>query len=232
MNDMKILVVEDDRSVASLITTTLKLNHYSCLTAATGREAISLCASHHPDLLLLDLGLPDLDGVEVIRTIRTWSSAVIIIISARGEDSDKIEALDSGADDYLTKPFSIEELLARIRAAGRRMQVLAARGEQNPVYTNGNLSIDYAARCVTVAGKEVHLTAIEYKLLTLLASHTGRVLTHSYLIDHIWGGGVETDIVSLRVYMTSLRKKLRAADPDTSLIETHIGIGYQMLREE
>ena len=230
MNEMKILVVEDDRSVSSLITTTLKLNQYNYISAGTGNEAISLCASHHPDLILLDLGLPDIDGIEVIRTIRTWSGAVIIIISARGEDSDKIAALDSGADVYLTKPFSIEELLARIRAAQRRMQYIRAGREENPVFTNGDLSIDYTSRQVTLAGKEVRLTAIEYRLLTLLCANVGKVLTHSYIIDQIWGGGVETDIISLRVYMTSLRKKLKAAQPDFSLIETHIGIGYQMLR--
>ena len=230
MNEMKILVVEDDRSVSSLITTTLKLNQYNYISAGTGNEAISLCASHHPDLILLDLGLPDIDGIEVIRTIRTWSGAVIIIINARGEDSDKIAALDSGADDYLTKPFSIEELLARIRAAQRRMQYIRAGREENPVCTNGDLSIDYTSRQVTLAGKEVRLTAIEYRLLTLLCANVGKVLTHSYIIDQIWGGGVETDIISLRVYMTSLRKKLKAAQPDFSLIETHIGIGYQMLR--
>ena len=230
MNEMKILVVEDDRSVSSLITTPLKLNQYNYISAGTGNEAISLCASHHPDLILLDLGLPDIDGIEVIRTIRTWSGAVIIIISARGEDSDKIAALDSGADDYLTKPFSIEELLARIRAAQRRMQYIRAGREENPVFTNGDLSIDYTSRQVTLAGKEVRLTAIEYRLLTLLCANVGKVLTHSYIIDQIWGGGVETDIISLRVYMTSLRKKLKAAQPGFNLIETHIGIGYQMIR--
>ena len=229
MDDMKILVVEDDRSVLNLITTTLKINHYSYIAASTGSEAVSLCASHHPGLILLDLGLPDIDGIEVIRS---WSSAIIIIISARGEDSDKILALDSGADDYLTKPFSIEELLARIRAALRRMQYIASKDEKSPVFANGDLVIDYASRIVTVAGTEVHLTAIEYRLLTLLASNVGKVLTHSFIIDRIWGGGVETDIISLRVYMTSLRKKLRSAQPGLNLIETHIGIGYQMLRAE
>lgn len=230
MNDMKILIVEDDRSVSSLISTTLRINHYSFIAAATGGEAISLCASHHPDLILLDLGLPDIDGIEVIRTVRTWSKAVIIIISARGEDADKITALDAGADDYLTKPFSIEELLARIRAAHRRMQFLSGQGDESAVFQNGSLVIDYASRTVTAAGNEVHLTAIEYRLLTLLSRNAGRVLTHAYIIDHIWGGGVQTDIVSLRVFMTSLRKKLRAADPAFALIETHIGVGYQMLR--
>ncbi len=230
MNEMKILVVEDDRSVSNLITTTLKINHYTYIAASTGNEAISLCASHHPDLILLDLGLPDIDGIEVIRTVRSWSEALIIIISARGEDSDKIMALDSGADDYLTKPFSIEELLARIRAAQRRMKYLSSGSEKTPVFVNGDLTIDYASRQVTLAGKEVRLTAIEYRLLTLLAGNVGKVLTHSYIIGRIWGGGVETDIISLRVYMTSLRKKLKAAQPGFNLIETHIGIGYQMVR--
>lgn len=230
MNEMKILVVEDDRSVSNLITTTLKINHYTFIAASTGNEAISLCASHHPDLILLDLGLPDIDGIEVIRTVRSWSEALIIIISARGEDSDKIMALDSGADDYLTKPFSIEELLARIRAAQRRMKYLSSGSEKTPVFVNGDLTIDYASRQVTLAGKEVRLTAIEYHLLTLLSGNVGKVLTHSYIIGKIWGGGVDTDIISLRVYMTSLRKKLKAAQPGFNLIETHIGIGYQMVR--
>ena len=162
--------------------------------------------------------------------MRSWSEALIIIISARGEDSDKIMALDSGADDYLTKPFSIEELLARIRAAQRRMKYLSSGSEKTPVFVNGDLTIDYASRQVTLAGKEVRLTAIEYRLLTLLSGNVGKVLTHSYIISRIWGGGVETDIISLRVYMTSLRKKLKAAQPGFNLIETHIGIGYQMVR--
>ena len=230
MNEMKILVVEDDRSVSNLITTTLKINHYTYIAASTGNEAISLCASHHPDLIILDLGLPDIDGIEVIQTVRSWSEALIIIISARGEDSDKITALDSGADDYLTKPFSIEELLARIRAAQRRMNYLSSGSEKTPVFVNGDLTIDYTSRQVTLAGKEVRLTAIEYRLLTLLSGNVGKVLTHSYIIGRIWGGGVETDIISLRVYMTSLRKKLKAAQPGFNLIETHIGIGYQMIR--
>ena len=230
MNEMKILVVEDDRSVSNLITTTLKINHYTYIATSTGNEAISLCASHHPDLILLDLGLPDIDGIEVIQTVRSWSEALIIIISARGEDSDKITALDSGADDYLTKPFSIEELLARIRAAQRRMNYLSSGSEKTPVFVNGDLTIDYTSRQVTLAGKEVRLTAIEYRLLTLLSGNVGEVLTHSYIIGRIWGGGVETDIISLRVYMTSLRKKLKAAQPGFNLIETHIGIGYQMIR--
>ena len=233
MNKFMVLVVEDDKLIQNLMSTTLSIHNYRYLTASNASDALLQITSHNPDVIFLDLGLPDIDGIEVIRTIRTWSGAVIIIISARGEDSDKIAALDSGADDYLTKPFSIDELLARIRAAARRMQYIGDRQQsRDAVFVNGDLTIDYAARRVLCAGREVHLTAIEYKLLTLLSVNAGRVLTHSYIIDRIWGGGVETDIVSLRVYMTSLRKKLRAAQPDFGLIETHIGIGYQMLRAE
>ena len=228
MSEMKLLVVEDDRSVLNLIATTLKIHGYSFVTAMTGKEAVSLCASHHPDLILLDLGLPDMDGIDVIRTVRTWSGAMIIIISARGEDSDKILALDSGADDYITKPFSIDELLARIRAASRRMKFVETLNDENSVFTNGDLKIDYASNLVYVKDKEIHLTPIEYKLLCLLARNAGKVLTHSYIIDKIWGSGVDTDIVSLRVYMTSLRKKIRGEE---DFIRTHIGIGYQMIRK-
>jgi len=228
LSEMKLLVVEDDRSVLNLIATTLKIHGYSFVTAMTGKEAVSLCASHHPDLILLDLGLPDMDGIDVIRTVRTWSGAMIIIISARGEDSDKILALDSGADDYITKPFSIDELLARIRAASRRMKFVETLNDENSVFINGDLKIDYASNLVYVKDKEIHLTPIEYKLLCLLARNAGKVLTHSYIIDKIWGSGVDTDIVSLRVYMTSLRKKIRGEE---DFIRTHIGIGYQMIRK-
>ena len=231
MNDMKILVVEDDRPVMNLITTTLKIHEYEYIQAANGAQAISLCSSLNPDLILLDLGLPDIDGIEVIRNVRSWSSAVIIIISARDEDSDKIEALDAGADDYLTKPFSVDEMMARIRAAQRRMQYLNTKTDENAVFVNGPLSIDYASNLVTLNGNEIHLTSIEYKLLCLLAKNVGKVLTHTWIIDRIWGRGVSTDIVSLRVYMTSLRKKLKAYT-GTDLIRTHIGIGYQMVRAE
>ena len=153
----------------------------------------------------------------------------IVVISARGEDDDKIEALDNGADDYLTKPFSVNELLARIRAVQRRLQYPSSAGEEQAVFINGNLKIDYASSLVTLSGHQIHLTPIEYKLLCLLAKNAGKVLTHSYIIDHIWGTGIESDIVSLRVYMTGLRKKLKT-DNEESLIQTHIGIGYQMIR--
>lgn len=229
MSDFTILVVEDDRSVSHLITTTLKLNDYSFLSAANGKDAISLCASKQPDIILLDLGLPDIDGIEVIRTIRTWSQVPVIVISARNEDSDKIAALDTGADDYLTKPFSVDELMARIRASQRRISFLHQNSEQESTFTNGDLEIRYDAAEVYVNKEEVHLTPIEYKILCMLAKNVGKVLTHSYMIQEIWGTGVETDIISLRVYMTALRKKISAGSGD-SMIRTHTGIGYQMIR--
>ncbi len=231
MKESRILIVEDDRSIMNLISTTLKLNQYEYVCASGGKEAVSQCASYAPALILLDLGLPDMDGIDVIRTVRTWSQVPIIVISARGEDSDKIEALDNGADDYLTKPFSVDEMMARIRAALRRSIQLAS-GTSESIYRNGDLFIDYAASIVKRGEREIHLTPIEYKLLCLLSRNTGKVLTHSYIIQHIWGSTMETDIVSLRVYMTSLRRKLNQDESEEALIRTHVGIGYQMIRAE
>ena len=230
MPEFKILVVEDDRSIQNLITTALKINQYTYLNAYNGTEAISTCMSHNPDLILLDLGLPDIDGIEVIKTVRTWSNVPIVVISARDEDSDKIEALDSGADDYLTKPFSVQEMLARIRAVQRRQQYLPSPEHEKSVFENGRLKIDYAAGTAELDGNELHLTPIEYKILCLLSRNVGKVLTHSFIISNIWGNAVDTDIVSLRVYMTSLRKKLKCSDEEEPLIRTRVGIGYQMIR--
>ncbi|MBQ5756550.1 MAG: response regulator transcription factor [Erysipelotrichaceae bacterium] len=230
MPEFKILVVEDDRSIQNLITTALKINQYTYLNAYNGSEAISTCMSHNPDLILLDLGLPDIDGIEVIKTVRTWSNVPIVVISARDEDSDKIEALDSGADDYLTKPFSVQEMLARIRAVQRRQQYLPSPEQEKSVFENGRLKIDYAAGTAELDGNELHLTPIEYKILCLLSRNVGKVLTHSFIISNIWGNAVDTDIVSLRVYMTSLRKKLKCSEEEEPLIRTRVGIGYQMIR--
>ena len=162
MNKPLILVVEDDPPVRNLITTTLKTNDYRYLVAAKGEEAILEASSHNPDIMLLDLGLPDIDGIEVIRNIRSWSNLPIIVISARSEDTDKIEALDAGADDYLTKPFSVEELLARLRATKRRLGSIPSSNRAESVFVNGNLKIDYGAGCAYLNGEELHLTPIEY----------------------------------------------------------------------
>lgn len=233
MNRPTILVVEDDIPVRNLITTTLKTHDYKYLTAPNGSEAVLLASSHNPDVVFLDLGLPDIDGIEVIKQIRSWSNMPIIVISARSEDDDKIEALDSGADDYLTKPFSVEELLARLRVTVRRLSLMNTdAGADSSVYTNGCLKIDYSAGCAYLGEEEMKLTPIEYKLLCLLAKNTGKVLTHTYITQNIWGRSWDNDIASLRVFMATIRKKLEA-DPDSpQYIQTHIGIGYRMMKVE
>lgn len=231
MNKLNILVVEDDTPVRNLITTTLKTHDYKYLTAPNGASAIMEASSHNPDAVLLDLGLPDMDGVEVIKTIRSWSNMPIIVISARSEDTDKIEALDAGADDYLTKPFSVEELLARLRVTQRRLAG-AQSDSSAPVFHNGSLRVDYAAGCAYIGDGELHLTPIEYKLLVLLSQNVGKVLTHTYITQKIWGSSWDNDIVSLRVFMATLRKKLEAAPDSPQYIQTHIGVGYRMMKAE
>ena len=230
MNKPLILVVEDDSTVRNLITTTLKSNEYRFITAPTGEEAIAAATTQQPDIVFLDLGLPDMDGIEIIKRIRTWSQMPIIVISARSEDGDKVAALDAGADDYLTKPFSVTELLARLRVAQRRIAV-AVSNSTDSIFRNGNLTIDYGAGCVTLGGEEMRLTPTEYKLLCLLAKDAGKVLTHTYLTGKIWGSSWESDMASLRVHMATLRKKLEK-DSQTQYIQTHIGIGYRMLKVE
>ena len=187
--------------------------------------------SHNPDIVLLDLGLPDIDGTQVIESIRSWSNMPIIVISARSEDKDKITALDAGADDYLTKPFSVEELLARLRVTQRRLLLLQANSDtDSPIFQNGELKIDYAAGCAYLNGEELHLTPIEYKLLCLLSHNVGKVLTHTFITQQIWGSSWENDIASLRVFMATLRKKLELQKDSPQYIQTHIGVGYRMLR--
>ena len=232
MSKFQILVVEDDAPVRNLITTTLKAHDYRFLTASTGEGAVMEAASHNPDVILLDLGLPDLDGVEVIRRIRSWSNVPILIISARSEDADKIDALDAGADDYLTKPFSVDELLARLRVTQRRLTQMQGSAAQAAVFVNGPLRIDYAAGCVFLEDEELHLTPIEYKLLCLLARNVGKVLTHKFITQSVWGSSWENDVASLRVFMATLRKKLERTPNSPQFIQTHIGIGYRMLKVE
>ncbi len=233
MNKATILVVEDDTPVRNLIVTTLKTHEYKYLTAASGSEALMMASSYNPDVIFLDLGLPDIDGIEVIEQIRSWSNTPIIVISARSEDDDKIKALDAGADDYLTKPFSVEELLARLRVTIRRLSLTNPEGGQESTeYTNGELRIDYPAGCAYLGEEELKLTPIEYKLLCLLAKNTGKVLTHTYITQNIWGRSWDNDIASLRVFMATLRKKLEPCPDSPQYIQTHIGIGYRMMKVE
>ena len=233
MNKPLILVVEDDAAVRNLITTTLRAHDYRFLTAGNGEAALLEASSHNPDIVLLDLGLPDMDGVVVIERIRSWSNMPIIVISARSEDSDKIDALDAGADDYLTKPFSVEELLARLRVTQRRLAAAPVGGTSvEAVFTNGKLRVDYAAGCAFLDGQELHLTPSEYKLLCLLCKNVGKVLTHTFITQQIWGRSWDNDVASLRVFMATLRKKLEKEPDSPQYIQTHIGVGYRMLKVE
>ncbi len=232
MNKPLILIVEDDVCVKNLIATTLETTQsYRLHTAVNGEQAIIEAASQNPDVILLDLGLPDMDGVDIIKKVRSWTTTPIIVISARSEDKDKIDALDAGADDYLTKPFSVDELLARLRVAMRRASY--SKSDANgagSVFVNGDLKIDYALGCAYFEGQELHLTPYEYKLLCVLAQNVGKVLTRTYILKEVWGSTMESDVASLRVYMTMLRKKIEKDPAEPKYIQTHVGIGYRMLR--
>ncbi|MDR1243554.1 MAG: response regulator transcription factor [Deltaproteobacteria bacterium] len=225
-----ILVVEDDGAVRSLITTALTMFGYKVGHARDGAEAIMEAVSLQPELFILDLGLPDMDGVDIIARLRMWTNNPIIVVSARGEIHDKIAALDAGADDYLTKPFSVEELMARVRAALRKMSYDNSPQKGANVFVNGGLRIDYAANSVFVDNMEIHLTPMEYKLLYLLSRNVGKVLTHRYILQEIWASDFESTTQSLRVFMASLRKKIEKKRSEPLLLKTHLGIGYRMVR--
>lgn len=227
----KILVVEDDATVRNLVLTALEAQSFDLLAESTGRGAIASAATNAPDVVLLDLGLPDIDGIEVVRAIRVWSQMPIIVVSARSEDADKIVALDAGADDYLTKPFSVGELQARIRTTLRRSSYLSnAPMRESSTFENGDLRIDYSAGVAYLSGEELHLTPIEYKLLCLLSHNVDRVLTHSFILNEVWGAEHQADLASLRVFMGMLRKKIESDPAHPRYIQTHVGVGYRMIR--
>ncbi len=222
-----ILVVEDEPQMRKFVRITLESNDYRVLEAATGDEAIRRAAEHTPDAVLLDLGLPDVDGSKVIERIREWSATPILVISARSQEESKVRALDSGADDYLTKPFGAAELMARLRVALRH----AARSREAPsaiVRIGDEIEIDLVKRVVRCRGEEVHLTPIEYKLLTLLSKHAGMVMTHKQLLDQVWGPGHAHQMQYLRVYMTQLRHKLELDPARPKYLLTEPGIGYRL----
>lgn len=226
----RILVVEDDVAIANLIKMTLATQHYEFVIAQDGNSALQKAITMKPDVYILDLGLPDIDGVELITKIRSWTQTPIIVVSARGEEYDKINALDAGADDYVTKPFSVEELLARIRVALRRAAYEYPPEQENATFTNGYLQINYVDQTVLVNGKEIHVTPIEYKLLVVLSKHVGKVLTHNFILKEIWHNALQSDIPSLRVFMATLRKKIEDDPAQPKLIQTHVRVGYRMLR--
>lgn len=225
-----ILIVEDEKPIRHFLKVTLETQKYRCIEAQNGALALSMAASHCADIIILDLGLPDMDGLDVIRKCREWTSIPIIVVSARGHEREKVEALDAGADDYLTKPFGVAELLARIRVALRKKNVENS-DENQPVFIFDNLKIDFEKRLVTILNHEIHLTPIEYNLLTLLAKHHGKVLTHRFIIKEIWGSSAVNDTQTLRVNMGNLRRKIEKDPAQPRYIITEIGIGYRMVEE-
>ena len=222
-----VLVVEDEPQVMRFLRATLPSQGYRVIEATTGEQGLVEAATRTPDLVLLDLGLPDLDGVEVTRRLREWSKVPIIVLSARGREGDKIEALDAGADDYLTKPFGVGELLARMRVALRNA-TRASSGADEAILAAGDLKVDLSARRVSVAGREVHLTRTEYNLLAVLVKHAGKVVTHRQLLREVWGPGAAGQSHYLRVYMGQLRHKLESDPARPRHLETETGVGYRL----
>lgn len=226
-NSATLIVIEDEAQIRRFLRTTLASEGYQVIEAETGRQGLLEAATRKPDLIILDLGLPDMDGVEVIKALRAWSSVPIIILSARSQESDKISALDAGADDYLVKPFSAGELLARIRVALRHVSS-AANGEEEGVFSVDELKVDMIHRKITVSGAEVHLTPIEYRLLTVLVKHAGRVLTHRLLLNEVWGPNYVERAHYLRIYMGTLRHKLEQDPARPRFLLTEVGVGYRL----
>jgi two-component system KDP operon response regulator KdpE len=220
-----ILIVDDEPQIRRLLTVTLEANQYRVLAAVSGQEGLVLAAQHRPALVILDLGLPDFSGQEVLRRLREWSDAPVIVLSVQDDEKGKVAALDAGADDYVTKPFNTDELLARLRVALRR----SSKTEEAAVIQAKNLVVDLATRRVTVGGKEVKLSKIEYDLLRLLARHAGKVLTHRQILQEVWGAGHENDTHYLRVYVAHLREKLENNPEAPELILTELGVGYRFL---
>ena len=230
----RVLIVEDDDNIRQLLKLTLASFNYELIDFENGKDAYDYLQDNKVDLAILDLMLPGMSGYDILKFIRSKTSLKdlpVIILSAKDKELDKIMGLDLGADDYLTKPFSVEELLARLRVTQRRLLLLQASGDADtPIFENGELKIDYAAGCAYLKGEELHLTPIEYKLLCLLSHNVGKVLTHTYITQQIWGSSWENDIASLRVFMATLRKKLELQKDSPQYIQTHIGVGYRMLR--
>lgn len=225
-----VLLIEDEPQMRRFLRTALAANDYRLVEAITAKEGLAQAAARNPDVILLDLGLPDRDGLEVARELREWSGTPIIVLSARGREEDKVKALDLGADDYLTKPFGVDELLARIRVALRHSS-LAPGAPPEPVFEAGDLRVDRAARGVWRAGQEVHLTPTEYKLLATLVRHAGKVLTHRQLLKEVWGANYASQSHYVRVYMAQLRQKIEADPSRPRLLLTEPGVGYR-LRDE
>jgi two-component system KDP operon response regulator KdpE len=229
MPEPVIVLIEDDPKIRRFLRTAFVNNGYRLFEAATGSDGLVEAATRQPDVVIVDLGLPDLDGVEVIRRLREWTSVPVIVLSARGQESDKVAALDAGADDYVSKPFGPRELLARVRVAVRHA-ARTSTGEDS-TFTVGDLRVDLARRQVFVGGKEVRLTPIEYKLLTTLVRHAGKVLTHGQLLKEVWGPSHESEAHYLRIYIMQLRRKLEANPTRPRYLRTEPGVGYRLAVE-
>ena len=229
MSKVKILVVEDEKAVGNFLAAILTDQKYQVIHASNGREALTMSTSHRPELILLDLGLPDIDGVDVLRNVRGWSDMPVIVVSARQEEEQKVACLDAGANDYVTKPFGNSELLARIRTSLRQHERMSGgNGFGDSKFSAAGLVIDHDKRKVTVSGKTVHLTPMEYKIIVLLSRHSGRVLTHDFILREIWGPLV-SDSQLLRVNMANIRRKIESDPADPKYILTEVGVGYRMI---
>lgn len=231
MHPATILLIEDEASISQFITAILTANDYQVVHATTGKEGVQLFSSHNPDLILLDLGLPDMDGMDVLHAIRAGSRVPIIVVSAREHESQKVQALDAGADDYIVKPFGTSELLARIRTSMRHAQYPPRESQTNQQIQTGDLLINLAHREVTRRGEPIHLTPNEYKIMTLLGQNLGKVLTHDYLTHALWGSGSE-DNHTLRVHMANLRRKIEDNPGNPEYITTEVGVGYRLLDKD
>ena len=232
-NKTSILTIEDENRISNFMNTVLSVNNYHVISATNGQEALALVSSYCPDAIILDLGLPDIDGTELIKTIREWSMIPIIVVSARDHERDKVECLDLGADDYVTKPFGTSELLARIRTALRHAHNRLDKGiSQDGTFTTGGLTIDYDKRHVIVDGNEVHLTQNEYKIVALLSKYAGRVLTYDYIIKTLWGPHAKYDNQILRVNMANIRRKIEKNPAEPHYIFTEVGVGYRMVEND
>lgn len=230
MRKTRVLVIEDDRNIANYIQRILSFHDYDSIIAVTGSQGLALFASESPDLVILDLGLPDIDGMEIIKSCREWSDIPIIVVSARTHERDKVEALDGGADDYITKPFGSSELLARIRTALRHSakKILPS---SDYIVESGSLKIDFERRLVSLDGNEVHLTQNEYKILSVLAKNIGKVMTYDSILKELWGPSVTGNNQALRVHMANIRRKIEDNPADPRYILTEVGIGYRMVEE-
>lgn len=230
----KILIVEDETSISNFLSVTLTSSGYDAMVAPSGAEALSMISSHCPDLIVLDLGLPDMDGLEILKSVRSWSSLPIVVVSARTQERDKVEALDLGADDYLTKPFGTSELLARIRAAIRHTRTNSDNSAlaQTGRFTTGELTVDYDQHLVFINGEDARLTSNEYRIVSLLARHAGKVLTYDTIIRELWGPNAKCSNQILRVNMANIRRKIEKNPAEPAYIFTRVGVGYRMAVDE